>query len=50
MDYLNANRAAMALLLLLTAWAVVFIWFDPTGWIIAAVLALMAMVVAPASP
>ena len=46
----TANRLAMALLLLLTAWAVIFLWFNPTGWFCAAVLAAVAVLVAPRLP
>lgn len=47
MDDPTANRAAMALLLLLTAWAACFIWFNPIGWFSATVLMVAALLVAP---
>jgi hypothetical protein len=50
MDDPTANRAAMALLLLLTAWAVIFLWFNPIGWSSAAVLVVAAFLVAPRLP
>ena len=37
----------MALLLLLAAWAVCFIWFNPIGWFTAAVLVVAAFLAAP---
>ena len=50
MDDTTASRTAMALLLLLAAWAVIFIWFNPIGWFSAAVLAAVAVLVAPRLP
>lgn len=47
MDDPTANRVAMALLLILTAWAVIFLWFNPTGWLTAGVLVAVAFWVAP---
>ena len=47
MDNPTANRAAMALLLLVAAWAVIFTWFNPIGWFSAAVLVVAAFLVAP---
>jgi hypothetical protein len=32
------------------AWVVMFAWFNPVGWSVAAVLAFMAMVAAPPLP
>jgi hypothetical protein len=46
----NANRPALFVLLTLAAWVVMFAWFNPAGWILAAVLAFMAMVAAPPLP
>jgi hypothetical protein len=46
----TANRAAMALLLLLAAWFVCFLWFNPIGWFTAAVLVVAAFLVAPRLP
>ena len=43
----TAIRTVMALLLLVAAWAVIFIWFNPIGWFSAAVLAAVAVLVAP---
>jgi uncharacterized membrane protein YhhN len=45
-----ARRTALALLLLMAAWAVGLLLFSPTGWLIAAGLAFMAMVAAPPLP
>ena len=42
-----ANRFALALLLVLVAWAVCFLWFNPTGWTVALVLAVVGILVAP---
>jgi hypothetical protein len=50
MDDPTANRVAMALLLLLTACAVCLLWFSPTGWFTAGVLAAVAFLVAPRLP
>lgn len=50
MDDTTANRTAMALLLLVAAWAVIFTWFNPIGWFSAAVLAAVAVLVAPRLP
>ena len=50
MDNPTANRAAMALLLLLAAWAVCFLWFNPIGWFSAAVLVVVAFFAAPRLP
>jgi len=47
MDDPAANRAVLALLLLVAAWAVIFLWFKPTGWFIAAVMVAVAFCVAP---
>jgi hypothetical protein len=47
MDDPTTNRAAMALLLLLAAWAVCFLWFNPIGWFTAAVLVVAAFLAAP---
>jgi hypothetical protein len=46
----NANRPALSVLLTTAAWVVTFVWFNPAGWILAAVLAFMAMVAAPLLP
>lgn len=43
----TANQFAITLLLLLTAWAVCFLWFNPTGWTVAFVLVAVAFRVAP---
>ena len=40
-------RTHGALLLMVLAWSVAFVWFSPAGWIIAASLALIAVFVAP---
>ena len=45
----TAIRTAMALLLLVAAWTVCFVWF-PTGWFCAAVLLAVAVLVAPGLP
>jgi hypothetical protein len=50
MDGDTAIRTAMALLLLVAAWAVCFLWFFPTGWFCAAVLLAVAVLVAPRLP
>ena len=42
----TANQFAIALLLLLTAWAVCFLWFNPTGWTVALVLGVVGLLVA----
>ena len=47
MDDPTANRTAMVLLLLVAAWAVCFLWFNPIGWFCAAVLLAVAVLVAP---
>jgi len=46
----TANQFALALLLLLTAWAVCFLWFNPTGWTMALVLAVAGVLVVPRFP
>lgn len=46
----TAIRTAMALLLLVAAWAVCFLWFVPSGWFCAAVLLAVAALVAPRLP
>jgi hypothetical protein len=46
----TANRAAMALLLLLAAWFVCFLLFNPIGWFTAAVLVMVAFFAAPRLP
>jgi len=50
MDGDTAIRTAMALLLLVAAWAVCFVWFFLTGWFCAAVLLAVAALVAPGLP
>jgi hypothetical protein len=50
MDGHAAIGTAMALLLLVAAWAVCFVWFFPTGWFCAAVLLAVAVLVAPGLP
>jgi hypothetical protein len=43
----TANRVAMALLLLLAAWFLCFLWFNPIGWFTAAVVVVVAFFAAP---
>jgi len=50
MDDPNANRAAIALLLLIASWTAIFVWFNPLGWAVAAGLAFVGLVVAPPLP
>jgi hypothetical protein len=50
MDNPAALRTALALLLLMVGWFVSFWWFSPTGWIVGALLALVAIWVSPSPP
>lgn len=50
MDDPTALRAALALLLCLVAWFVSFWWFSLHGWIVAALIAAVALWAAPPLP
>ena len=43
----SATRSFIALALLVAAWVIGFGWFAPTGWAIAATLALAAVFLTP---
>ena len=43
----NSTRRFVAIVLWVVAWVIGFGWFTPTGWVIAAFLALAAVFLTP---
>ena len=43
----NSTRRFVAIVLWVAAWVIGFGWFTPTGWVIAATLALAAVFLTP---